>query len=423
MSENENMNTPGTESRVYTETVVEYVDNRRSRTMLGAVLVLLLLLLVGVSFMVVRIAGPLNAPKRADLPDGISWMRSIYSWGPSLEQKMNGPIDTAIGPDGTIWVVTNKQFVIGYGPDGQVRRVINRPSGMKEGNFYSLEGVATDEDGNVYVCDFGRNAVIVFDDQGKLLREIGIQLPMEVAVRNGRIAVAAGPGIALFTTQGDFITKWGGRGTAESEFDLPHGIALADDGTVFVSDTQNRRIKAYTQEGKLLWVKAAKVRTSLNSTSATETVGGVRQNMQIPAGMAIDGKGRLLVVDPFEFQVLVLDAKKQGQVIARYGEYGPEDGKFGYPTGISYDTSRDTFAVADTANNRVQIIRLPGTGGTTASRMIADASDKPLWLCSIPLLALLAAIITAVMRKRRSRTSDDQTTTSPTAPTPQVTAS
>src|SRR5580698_9716947 len=34
-----------------------------------------------------------------------------------------------------------------------------------------------------------------------------------------------------------------------------------------------------------------------------------------------------------------------------------------YPTGIAYDKTRDWFAVADTSNNRVQIIRLPGTGG------------------------------------------------------------
>jgi len=91
---------------------------------------------------------------------------------------------------------------------------------------------------------------------------------------------------------------------------------------------------------------------------------------------------------------------------AVFGDYGQTDGLFAYPTGVSYDPTRDWFAVADTANNRVQILRLPESGGNPASRLIG-AFRLPMCIFCLPLLFLLAAVIVAVARRRQERAADE----------------
>ncbi len=125
--------------------------------------------------------------------------------------------------------------------------------------------------------------------------------------------------------------------------------------------------------------------------------------------MTMDGKGRIVVIDPFKFRIAAIDAKT-GKIAhegndpkkrqAFYGDFGQQDGFFANPTGIAYDKSRDWFAVADTSNNRIQILRIPDSGGSLLAPAIG-AFRLPMCLFCIPWLLLLAAIIIQVVRRRR----------------------
>lgn len=390
-----------------TEVVIEYIDNDRRRLVLAVIIGILVLLLAVLGYVLFRSARPLGRPDAASLPEGVTWVRSIYNYGPQADQMLNAPIDAAVAPDGTIWVTTNVNLIVGYRPNGDVSKVIALPDSHAVG--VTFEGIAVGEDGNIYVCDYGRNAILVYSPSGQIVNQWNVQLPREIAVRNGRVAVAAASGIALFDADGDLISQWGQRGSGEDDFNLPHGIALGDDGKVYVSDTHNRRVRAYTPEGRLLWTQGSTKPNGLapGSQTDTKTVDGVDQGMQLPLGMTFDAAGRLVVADAFEFQLLALDPERKGQVTGRFGAFGQTDGKFGYPTGVSYDPSRDWYVVADTANDRVQIIRLSGSGGNAARAALARVTDGSLWLCSIPLLLLVLAIIVGMRRRRSQKGIED----------------
>lgn len=404
--------TPGQvagDGEYYEETIVEYVDNGGRRRILAIVLILLILLLSALGFFVVRLAKPAGVPTASELPKGIKWVRSFYSFGPSQEQALITPTATDIAADGTIWTLASKRYIVGFSPSGQVRRVIAPQVGQGAGQVTSLEGIAVGDDGSVYVTDFGNNRVDVYSRAGTLVRSWGVQLPQVIDVKGNRVAVAASNGIGVFDTSGKLIAKWGSRGSGNDQVDLPHGILIGDDNNIYVSDTQNRRVTAYSPSGKILWRIADPNKTGSNLAS-TETsvpkVNGVKQSLILPTGLTQDSAGHLLLTDTFSFEIVVMDPKLKGRIIARYGEEGQGDGQFAYPTGISYDRDRDWVAIADTTNNRVQVIRIPGTGGSAIRRGLRSITDTPIWLCSIPLFLLILAV---VLWRRGRRTEDDTT--------------
>jgi hypothetical protein len=125
--------------------------------------------------------------------------------------------------------------------------------------------------------------------------------------------------------------------------------------------------------------------------------------LQLPADVTIDGRGRLVVVDSLDFSISVFDPA-DGSFIAKYGAYGPQDGQFIYPSSIDYDSQRDWFAIADSGNSRIQIIRIPDSGRQTdAAATVRRALSGPLRACLVPLLLLLILFILFVIRSRKRK--------------------
>ncbi|GAB4276319.1 MAG: hypothetical protein Kow0056_06630 [Coriobacteriia bacterium] len=364
---------------------------------------LLFLLLVALSLFIVRVLEPAGAPSQEDLPEGLEWIMSIYGSGPSLEEQFVGPNHTAIAPDGTIWVTdTSSARVMAFAPDGTPRRVIRMPADQAD-MMISPAGIAVGEDGSVYVAAFGSDLVLVFASDGEMLRAFHVTLPKEVDVRDDRVAVTTPDGVVLLTTDGEEIARFGARGAGAEQTDSAQGVVIGPDGTIYVADTLNSQVKAFDSSGNLLW--ATEKGFSNVPGRAIEATG--EPVFEVPSGMTMDGNGRLVLVDPFAFQIVVLDPAREGAVVGRYGEFGGDDGYFAYPTGISYDPDRDWFAVADTANARVQVVRIPGSGGD-AMAAVRRSVPFPLWVCSAPLILLLIALIIAASGRRRRREEEHQ---------------
>lgn len=372
--------------------------NRR-RTVLALVLVLLVLLLVTLVAFIARLSTPMGAPKSGDTTAGMEWVRSIYGWGKGEGQQLYGPTDVSFGPDGTVWVNDPQRFqLVGFNPDGSYKTIIHKGPGYMMPQAFDVS-----DDNEVYIADFKSLKIRVFSADNKELRSWDTSMPMEVAVAGDKVLVGQRDGVAVYDKQGALILKWGTRGNAKDQYDVVRGTAIGPDGSYYVSDTQNHRLKAFSASGKLKWVYPTEAQFKAWASDDAKSAKS-KKPFQIPTGMTFDAAGRLVLVDPFEFKIMIINPAT-GKVVSSYGEYGETDGKLGYPTSVDYDAGRDWYAVADTANNRVQLFRIDGSGGSPLTAL-ARASVGPVWVCGIPLFLLLLAVALMVMRRRQSRNED-----------------
>jgi len=127
--------------------------------------------------------------------------------------------------------------------------------------------------------------------------------------------------------------------------------------------------------------------------------------VDLPQDVELDSSGQLYALDAFDFSIMRLD-NATGRILGKWGTPGEKDGQFMYPTGLAYDAARDWFAVADTANNRVQIVRIEGTGGG-AGQAVTRAMSSPFRVCAIPLAALLVGIAIILVTRKREEDRDE----------------
>ncbi len=117
-----------------------------------------------------------------------------------------------IGPDGIITTIAGTSSK-GYGGDGgpATQARLNEPSGLALGH-----------DGSLYIADRGNHRV----------RRIG---------PDGIIATVAGNGIAGYLGDGGLATQ--------ARLNFPSGIAVGADGTLYIADTSNNRIRRVGLDG------------------------------------------------------------------------------------------------------------------------------------------------------------------------------
>ena len=131
--------------------------------------------------------------------------------------------------------------------------------------------VAVDSDDNLYVSDSGNNRIKRYTSQGVLdaswatggILSDDLDFPIGIDVDgSGDLYVADSNHncVKRYTPGGVRDTSWGGgdgivgtgsNGSGADAFFTPMGLAVMPDGTVFVSDAGNNRIKAYTPQGEL----------------------------------------------------------------------------------------------------------------------------------------------------------------------------
>jgi sugar lactone lactonase YvrE len=385
------------------------VKSRRGRRILTLVLVVLLLTLGLAVNLLVRLVG-VPGGSRAEIDTaGLQWVRSIYGMSDAVDDQLESAQMAVPDSDGSLWVTDGVHgMLMHFSADGEF---IGALRGPEDAPLFAPSRLTIGPDGLFYICETMSDTVRVLDRNGNEAGSFSIPQPVSVAVSEDRIVVGAVAGFAILDMQHQPIQVIGSRGHGDAEFDYVHGVAIGDDGTIYIADSFNNRLSAYDKDGKRLWMMrtgkpgngAEMVGGSLTVGEVTDAVLQGEDALQLPLGLTIDGAGRIVVIDMFECALAVFEP--DGTFVGKYGDAGADDGLFFYPTSVSYDPARDWFAVADTLNNRVQIVRIPdSSSGGDVTAAVRRALTGPLRACLLPFLVLVVALVGSLfVRARRKR--------------------
>ena len=130
--------------------------------------------------------------------------------------------------------------------------------------FIMPHGLTVDKEDNIWVTDVALHQVFKFNRDGQLHMTLGVanvpgndsihfDRPTDVAVANdGSFYVSDGYGnsrIVRFSPAGKYLFHWGTHGSKVGEFNIPHGLTLDYKGNVYVADRQNNRIQVFDSTG------------------------------------------------------------------------------------------------------------------------------------------------------------------------------
>ncbi len=161
--------------------------------------------------------------------------------------------------------------------------------------------------------------------------------------------------ILIFEADGTFVRGWG-----EGLFVRPHGITIATDGSLYLTDDMGHSVRQFTPDGELIRAIGPSGRPSDTGAEGFDyrtirTEAGPPFNL--PTNLTIGPDGHLFITDGYgNARVHRFDAN--GTHIASWGSPGDGPGQFNVPHGISTDGER--LFVADRENSRVQIFSLEG---------------------------------------------------------------
>lgn len=237
------------------------------------------------------------------------------------------------------------------------------------GLFRNPHGVSVDHEDNLWVADNGLHQVMKLSPQGEVLLVVG-----EAGVRgddeshfNGVTDVAVAPDgsfyvsdgygnnrVVHFDAQGAFVRQWGEAGEGPGQFNLPHGIALDDQGRVYVADRTNSRVQVFDAEGGFLAEWTDWQGSELGRPWGVDYHDG--------AIYVADG-GEYWLVSQFRSErpdTLPRDLARvqrvdlDGNVLESWGRYGRYDGEMIWPHDVAVDGQGNVYTAEVHQGMRIQ---------------------------------------------------------------------
>lgn len=356
---------------------------RRSLVATVILLLILLLLALGLALLNFFLRQPTSFTGEGE--GDRNFLFSIYGFEGDLLRR---PTNVAVDGQGNIHVVdSGKRRIVVFDRDGRFVAAYGTP-GDGETELRSPVDVAVAADGRAYVVDKTLSKIVIYDSTRQPVRAIQFadEPPLSVTIAGDELVVTTGSGVVIGNLDGEFQTGYVARGKEPGQFDRPSGVAVGDDGTLYVCDALNYRIQAIGTDGAVKWTYGEPIPEGVDAIRFDDET----RKFGLPASITIDENGYLYIVDGLNAEVVVLESAT-GELIEEFGDVGSQDGAFYYPDGIEYGDGR--LVIADMFNDRVQVFRVP-VGASALDTLLPLAP----WLLLIP-LALLALI--PLTRRRR----------------------
>ena len=173
--------------------------------------------------------------------------------------------------------------------------------------------------------------------------------------------------VTKFTVDQEYLGEFGRKGLAygsdePTSFTWISGVALDQDGNVYVADEWQGRVSVFDADG--------------NPLSGFGVKGEGEGELSGPAGMAFDADDNVWIVNSFNSRIQKFT--KDGQFISGFGAKGDREGEMEMPDGIEIDANGDLY-IADWGNNRIQKFTPGGTLLRTFAHQIngRDALNHP----------------------------------------------
>ena len=205
--------------------------------------------------------------------------------------------------------------------------------GSGEGQLNSPYSLAVDSEGLVYVANHCNHRIEVLREDGTFVRQIGagqLNYPWNVTINNQQVYIADtwNHRISIYTMQGQLVRHIGERGSGPGQFNLPSAVTFSPDGDMYVADYNNHRIQVLDANGQF---KREFGKGELSS----------------PRDLVITADGDMLVTDKDNNRVAVFDSRGNANNLVH-------SFKVNTPLGLAIDSDGDIL-VTDNANKQVVI--------------------------------------------------------------------
>jgi len=265
--------------------------------------------------------------------------------------QLNMPHSVALDASGNIYIADwqNQRVRKITKVDGKISTLAGTGAqgGAGDGGLASAaqlnypQSLSLDSTGNLFVSDYSNYRV------------------RKIAANNANITTVVGNG----------SPGWSGDGGAASAAQLGTYLHIAVDasGQIFISDSDNHRIRKVASNGTISTFAGT-------GTAGSSGDGGPASSAQLnaPAGIAFDASGNLYIVEQSGHRVRKVASDGSISTFAGNGTFGfGGDGaaataaNLAYPQGITTDASGNVY-IADTINHRIRKVASDGTITTIA---------------------------------------------------------
>lgn len=243
---------------------------------------------------------------------------------------------------GEVWVADTRNGVLGvFTPDGVPLFTTGRSDHVRE-----PVRVAVDARGRLLVLSNDRSRINVLSYRGEYQGDLELpglpDAPLFGAIAfdpDGNLYVGENTSGQVFVFGPDLKPRlrFGSRGDEDGQFQSIAGIA-ADRELIFVVDHQVRPVQVFDRRGNYV-----------RGWGAHEF--GI-QNFSLPEAVALDSKGRVVVIDTLRHEIKLFD--REGNFLDRFGGLGTRAGSVAFPVDVAID-AQDHLYVVEKGNARVQV--------------------------------------------------------------------